>query len=523
MKKYFEKLSINIAIIIVFFLILVGATLSFYNKQVMRRALVVKEQSDMVMRLTENTFLTIKDMDVSSRGYAIMQEESYLFYAVERARETNRRTFSRLDSLFAIQGYSDPVNYSKLQKNFAEYTDLYEEMVHLLRQGKMDEYKALLAQDYGKEIWKVNEAFSEKLYAFEEALYKEAQANYDAAVFRNTLIYVLLLLIGLPTLGMVLFTLKKEAKKRALLILNLKKNNEKYLFNEGQDRQENAAEILENSITNLQKAAHFVNEISEGNYEVQWERLDEHNTSLNQDNLAGRLILMREQMKKVKEEDRKRLWATEGLSAFSEIIRNNQHNLEELTFQALLFLVKYLEAQQGSLFILQEEENQEPYINLAACYAFDRKKFMAKRIAIGEGMLGQTYLEGETVLLTEVPQAYTSIRSGLGDATPSCIVIVPMKYNEKVQALIELASFKVLEPYQISFLEKAGEFMASAIATAINNEKNQLLLQELQSSTDQLRAQEEELRQNMEELEATQEEMSRKERELEKQLQEVKK
>lgn len=85
-----------------------------------------------------------------------------------------------------------------------------------------------------------------------------------------------------------------------------------------------------------------------------------------------------------------------------------------------------------------------------------------------------------------------------------------MKDNEKVQVLVELASFKVMEPYQISFLEKAGEFMASAIASAINNEKTQLLLEQLQTNAEKLSAQEEELRQNMEEMEATQEEMSQR-------------
>lgn len=462
-------------------------------------------------------------MDISARGYAIMGEESFLFFSVEQARKQSQASFHRIDSLFALQGYSDPQNYNKLKENFGNYIDLYEKMVLLLRQGELDEYKALLAADYGKEIWTVNEDFSEKLYAFEDALYKEAQANYDGAVRRNTFIYVLLLIIGLPTLAIVFFTLRKASRKRESLILNLKENNKKYLFNEGKEREEKEEEILGNSIISLQKASHFVNEISEGNFEVKWEQFEESNASLNQSNLAGRLILMREQMKKVKEEDRKRLWATEGLSQFSEIIRNDQHDLEQLTFKALLFLVKYLEAQQGSIFILQEEENEEPYLSLAACYAFNRKKHGEKRIKIGEGVLGQTYLEGETVLITDVPQAYTSITSGLGDATPSCLVIVPMKDNEKVQALVELASFKVMEPYQISFLEKAGEFMASAIASAINNEKTQLLLEQLQTNAEKLSAQEEELRQNMEEMEATQEEMSRKEKELEKQLRDANK
>lgn len=521
MKKVVEKSFINIAIVAVFLLILLGASLSFYNKQLMRRALVVKEQSDMVMRETENTFLNIRNMDISSRGYAIMQEDRFLFYPVETAREMNRKNFYTLDSLFALQGYSDPQNYAKVKQGFDAYVNMYEQMVNLLLEGRVDDYKALLAKDFGKQFWTTNEVFSTKLYAYEEELYKEAQAAYEAAVFRDTLIYVLLLLIGLPTLAVIFFTLRKEARQRRSLLLNLKANNEKYLFNEGKTAEEpDAKQILDNSIKNLQQASHFVNQISEGNYEVRWEEMDEQNASLNQDNLAGRLILMREQMQKVKEEDRRRLWVTEGLSHFSGIIRNHQQELEQLSFHGLQFMVKYLNIQQGSLFIL-EEEGEQPYLRLAACYAFDRKKYVDKRVEIGQGLLGQTYLEAETVMLTEIPQDYLSITSGLGDARPACLLIVPMKYNEKVQALVELASFRQLEPYQVSFVEKAGEFIASAIATAINNENTQQLLRQLQANTEQLRAQEEELRQNMEELEATQEQMSRKEKDLEQQLKKV--
>ena len=90
-----------------------------------------------------------------------------------------------------------------------------------------------------------------------------------------------------------------------------------------------------------------------------------------------------------------------------------------------------------------------------------------------------------------------------------------MIYNEQIQAIIEMASFKTYEKHEIEFLEKAGEYIASAIATAKNNERTKLMVEQLQSQAEEMRAQEEELRQNMEELEATQEEMRRKERIME--------
>lgn len=518
MKHLLEKNFINLAILTVIALIVLSAAFTFYNKGVMRQSTEALEQVQLIKGETENTFLNIRNMDISSRGYALMQEESFLFLPVNQARKINQQNFQKFDSLLAVINYSDPENYAAVKNGFETYVNLYEDMVSLLRNKQMDEYKALLAKDYGKHFWTVNERFSEKLFAYLNILKEEAEINYQAAVFRNSLIQILLVLIGLPTLGFVLYRLKKDTQDRQSLLYSLEENNKKYLFNPGHNQSNNARKILENSISNLKKAAYFVNKISEGNYEVRWEELDEQNVHLNKDNLAGRLLFMREEMKKVKEEDRKRLWATEGLSQFSETIRQNQHDISELTFHSLTFLVKYMQAQQGSLFVLEKEEEEQAFLTLAACYAFDRKKWIEKRVEPGEGLIGQTYLEAETVILTEIPQAYTHITSGLGDTTPGCLLIVPMKYNEQVQAIVELASFNAYEAYQIAFLEKAGEFIASAIATAQNNEKTNLLLEQMQAQTEQLRAQEEELRQNMEELEATQEEMHRKEVALEQKL-----
>ncbi|MEO0333198.1 MAG: GAF domain-containing protein, partial [Bacteroidota bacterium] len=123
-------------------------------------------------------------------------------------------------------------------------------------------------------------------------------------------------------------------------------------------------------------------------------------------------------------------------------------------------------ANQGGLYIVENsDEENEKYIKLAACYAYERKKFVEQKIAIGEGMLGQVYLEKETVFMAEVPENYVRITSGLGKAVPRSIIIVPLILNEQVEGLFELASFQVFEPYQLDFLKNLGESVASAVAS----------------------------------------------------------
>ena len=148
-------------------------------------------------------------------------------------------------------------------------------------------------------------------------------------------------------------------------------------------------------------------------------------------------------------------------------------------------------------------------------YAYDRRRYVNKKVEVGEGLIGQAVLEKATVYLKEIPGNYISITSGLGGANPQCILIVPLVHNESVYGVIEMASFRDLQKHEIEFVEKVAESIASTIATVQVNENTRKLLEQSQQMSEELKAQEEELRQNQEELQATQEQLSRRQRELE--------
>ena len=510
MKDFIRKNIVRIAVGSVFILILISATLSFYNRSIMSNALVLKQQSNVVLKEVDRVGENIRLMDISSRGYALIHQPEYLFWKPANAEQRTKEVFRKLDSLFALQGYEHPKYYEEVKKGLNQYTKMFARMVNHLLANENDQYVALLAKDEGRLFFQFFTPFTNEIIAFEAQINTTAQAQYEQAVFRNTIVQVLLLIIGLPTLFLIVYTLAQDDKNRIALLLDLEKNNKQYLFDNGLESEKEAKVILENSIQSLQKASNFVNQISIGDYNAKWEGLEESNQKLNNNNLAGRLMYMRDEMKKVKEEDRKNIWVTEGLSNFSQIIRQHQNDLHELTLKSLIYLIKYLQLQQGSLFILEKDEENNEYLKLAACYAFDRRKFIDKKINIGEGLVGQIFLEAQIAVLKKIPDGYMTITSGLGDAAPKYLAIVPLKYNDKVLAVLEVAGFKDYESYQISFLEKAGEFIASAIASAQNNERNKVMMDQMRIQTEQLRNQEEELRQNLEELEATQEDMSRK-------------
>jgi PAS domain S-box-containing protein len=237
--------------------------------------------------------------------------------------------------------------------------------------------------------------------------------------------------------------------------------------------------------------------------------------------LAEALDTVRKEMKEIARQEQERNWATQGLARFIDILRSNNQDISKLGDAIISELVNYLKANQGGLFIKNKEGAGDEYLELIACYAYERKKHFEKRVDIGEGLLGQAVLEKEHILLTVVPPQYVKITSGLGKATPRCLLIVPLKINDEVFGVLELAAFQPFQSYQIDFLNKLGESIASTIANTRASEQNRRLLEESHMQTEQMRAQEEEMRQNMEELQATQEEMQRAQRENQRMLSEL--
>jgi PAS domain S-box-containing protein len=263
------------------------------------------------------------------------------------------------------------------------------------------------------------------------------------------------------------------------------------------------ASATDNLVNGLKATTQFAENIGNGKYDSDFQPLSEH------DVLGNALLNMRVNLSRVAEDDKKRNWATEGLAKFGDILRANNSNLEKLSDEIISNLVKYLKANQGALYIIDDEENEDPAMSMTACYAWDKKKFVNQKIHKGEGLAGQAWQEMDTVYLTDVPQNYIKITSGLGDANPNSILIVPLKVNDQIFGVVEIASFAVLKDYEIEFVQKIAESIASTISSVKINARTQRLLEESQQMTEQMRAQEEEMRQNMEELQATQEEMQR--------------
>ena len=259
----------------------------------------------------------------------------------------------------------------------------------------------------------------------------------------------------------------------------------------------------------LRYTSEFANNIGEGNLDI-----DLSNIS-SEDVLGQSLIRMRDNLleaKKLESENKieadKRNWATKGFADFAEILRYNNSDIDTFSDNIIRNLVKYTDSNQGGLFVMNDNDPDNIFLELTASYAFDRKKFASKSIKLGEGLVGTCAIEKKTIFLTEVPDNYITITSGLGDANPRCILLIPLKLENEIFGVIELASFNIYEDYQINFIEKLGENIASTMSVTKTNILTKELLEQSQQQQEEMAAQEEEMRQNLEEMQATQEAMS---------------
>jgi len=347
--------------------------------------------------------------------------------------------------------------------------------------------------------------------------------SINAQADRNFMISLVVGLIGIILLSIVIYTVTVNITRPIERITDsLKKlskghihKNMKFHRNSG-DEIEEMATALNSSIDGLEEKTAFAREIGNGNLDYTFAlRSDEDVLGKSLMDMQKSLQTAREEESQRKEEDHKRQWVNEGLAKFADILRQNNDNLEQLGDKVISNMVTYLDANQGGIFLLAEEDGEEPVLDLLSAFAFDRKKFLDKRIPYGEGLVGTCAIEKESIYMTDIPKNYIEITSGLGDSNPTSLLLVPMKLEEKVFGIIEIASFYNIEPHQIEFVEKVAESIASTLSSVKSNMRTNELLEKFQQQSEELSAQEEEMRQNLEELQATQEEAARKSAEME--------
>jgi PAS domain S-box-containing protein len=258
-------------------------------------------------------------------------------------------------------------------------------------------------------------------------------------------------------------------------------------------------------VNNFKNATDFAIHIGEGKFDAPFQKAGEG------DLLGEALIEMRNKLKKAHEDEEERRRQGRIRGEMGNLLRQYQRSdLKTLCDAFLAKLIPILDLNQGGIFLIVNEGNTQPFLELVSCYAYNKKKYIEKRLSINQGLTGQCIKEKNTIYLEEIPENYVYITSGLGQATPKSLLLVPIKANEKMIGVLELASFHSIRQENIQLLEVLSERLGGIIATIQTNEQTKQFLEEATRINMELLSKENLMRQNAEELSKTKEELSKK-------------
>ena len=219
------------------------------------------------------------------------------------------------------------------------------------------------------------------------------------------------------------------------------------------------------------------------------------------------------------DERKRRDWVQKGQMDINHISQTNT-DLQNLLSQLISFVTKKIDGQVGVIYLLNEQLEEKEY-KLAASYAFKRRKGLLNGFKLGEGLVGQAALEKDIIVVSDIPKDYISINSGVGSSSPTNIVVIPCNYQNKVVAVLEIASTSEFSDLVIEFLELAKISIGIAINNILNFETVEKLLIAANEYTEKLQVQQEELRVTNEELETQSVVLKDSQAELESQQEEL--
>jgi hypothetical protein len=233
------------------------------------------------------------------------------------------------------------------------------------------------------------------------------------------------------------------------------------------------------------------------------------------DNINEMILNLRETTQKNTEQD----WLKTNLARFTRMLQG-QRDLTTVAQMVLSDLAPLVDAQQG-VFYVNASNNGQPLMRLLSGYAYNERKNISNEFRPGQGLVGQSVLEKQRILLTNVPSDYVRIGSGLGEATPLNIVVLPVLFEGEVKAVIELASFNRFNEAHITFLDQLTESIGIVLNTIEANSRTEDLLQQSQSLATELQSQQDELKKTNERLEQQAESLRESEELLKSQQEEL--
>lgn len=165
-----------------------------------------------------------------------------------------------------------------------------------------------------------------------------------------------------------------------------------------------------------------------------------------------------EQDKKDEENSKKKFSITSIKDALSEKAKSDEKILSE----GLVEICKSIEAGVGAYYTLMKDDNKK-VLQMNATYAMSLGESQRPTFEMGEGLVGQVALEEKPIIIDDIPEGYIKIVSGLGSASPTHVLVCPVKYGDKLCGVAEIASFTAFNEEHLKAVEHAFEVITDRL------------------------------------------------------------
>jgi HAMP domain-containing protein/signal transduction histidine kinase/DNA-binding response OmpR family regulator len=203
-------------------------------------------------------------------------------------------------------------------------------------------------------------------------------------------------------------------------------------------------------------------------------------------------------LKETTTENQQQDWLKSNLAKFAQMLQG-QRDRNAVANKILSELADVVNARHGAFYIFEQHSKEEPKLKLFAGYAQNEHN-ISTEFKLGEGLVGQCAKDKESIHLMNIPGDYLKINSGIGEAPPIDLVILPVLFENNIKAVIELASFQNFSRTHLDFLDQLTESIGIVLNNIETNTRTEGLLTQSQSLANELKAQQEELRKANDEL-----------------------
>jgi len=278
---------------------------------------------------------------------------------------------------------------------------------------------------------------------------------------------------------------------------------------------ENVNQLAANLTTQVRAIAEVATAVTKGDLtrSINVEALGE--VAVLKDNINEMIRNLKDQTLKNSEQD----WLKTNLAKFSRMLQG-QKDLLTVGRLILSELAPVVSAQHAVFYIL-DSTNEPGRLTLLASYAHKGLDAVGRRLALGEGLIGQCALEKQKILLSNVPPDYIRISSGLGEARPQNIIVLPVVFEGQVKGVLELASLDRFNTTHQALLDQLTESIGIVLNTIEANMRTEDLLKQSQSLAQQLQTRQEELQNTNQELQEKAGLLAHQNQEVERKNQEV--